>query len=412
MKKIRPGQDYIPVAMQNISWEDKHFLHQVVEAEQYAAGPQALAFRHDLQNRFGSHAFLVNSGSSALLAALTAARELYPDKRYVLTSALGFPTTVSTIYQAGFQPWYLDCDPHTLHVPHEVISDCLIEGDVAGIVMAHTLGFPFDAPDLMLRLVNRAAEEETIAGFLVEDACDAWGAEIHEGVKWRQVGTCGNMSAFSLYPAHHISAGEGGVVLCNSSLFAPIIRSIINWGRDCICEAGKDDVCGRRFTHRYTDQIPTVPDFYDHKYVYNRLGYNLHMTEFSAVLGRSQLSRLSDFTNERRLNYWHIREALGQLKWLEVLPKYPPVRSSPFGVPIALNRPKSLPALINFLEKKKIGTRRMFGGTLPRQPAFSALPCRGSDIYPGSDHLMEQAFWIGCWPGWTDALTSYVYDTL
>lgn len=404
MKLPIPGQDYISVSRQNISPEDKKALREVVAFEQYAEGDNAKEFVHDLQSYFHvPRACLTNSGSSALLADLSAAREASKGK-YVITSALGFPTTAATIYQAGFTPWFLDCDPQTLHVPEEIIMDCMVEDDVAGVILAHTLGFPYCASFL-----RRAIQEKKPDAFLIEDGCDSWGAEYWDTFshEWVKAGAGGDMAAVSMYPAHQISAGEGGAVLCSNPKFYPAVRSYINWGRDCVCEPGQDNACGKRFCHEYED----LPIGYDHKYYYTRLGYNLKMTEFSAALGRSQLKRLDEFVRQRRQNYQTIRIALNEFPWLNVLPKLPPVRSSPFGVPIQAIGCVNARALIAFLEAHKIGTRPIFAGNLLRHPAFKDLPARKAESFPGADCLMKSAFWIGCWPGWTDAMTNYVCET-
>ncbi len=408
MKTTIPGKDYIEVAPQNITEEDKAVLHAVVDKEQYAAGDKSRAFAINLANYFGvSKAFLVNSGSSALLVALTAAKEFSGDRKYVITSALGFPTTAAAIYQAGFIPWFLDCDPKTLHVPMNQILDCVEREDVAGVILAHTLGFPYDGFYLDYEIKAKRPDV-----FLIEDACDSWGAEVMTKCSawqaWVKAGRMADMAAVSMYPAHHITAGEGGAVLCNNPKYGHVVRSLINWGRECVCEPGQDNVCG----HRLTGIREGLPAGYDHKYVYSRLGYNLKMTEFSAALGNSQLSRLDSIVAARLHNYRNIRDMLKQFRWLEVLPKNPPERSSPFGVPILLSASTPVAKVINYLESHKIGTRRIFGGNLLRQQAFANLPSRQMIGYPGADLLMRNAFWIGCWPGWADDMTAYVEKTM
>ena len=406
MKQIVVGRDYIEVAHQNISIGDKRILHEVIEKEQFAEGMEAKEFVHDLESYFHvSKACLTNSGSSALLAMMSAAHEASGHKKYVITSVAGFPTTTATIIQSGMIPWFLDIDPQSLNVPEEIIVDCLEEPDVAGILLAHPLGFPFNAP-----LLHHIIQEKRPDIFFCEDACDSWGAEIWDVVShsWIKAGACGDMASLSLYPAHQLSAGEGGAILCNNPKFYPLVHSFINWGRDCVCPPGKDNVCGKRFCHEYED----LPFGFDHKYVYSRLGYNLKSTEFSAALGRSQLKRLDEFVRQRRQNYYYLREALSEFPWLNVLPKLPPVKSSPFGVPIQAIGCVNTQSLINWLEGHKIGTRRIFAGNLLRHPAFKDVPARKAESFPGADCLMKSAFWIGCWPGWTDAMTNYVCETL
>lgn len=401
--ELIPGRDYLPVAHSNVFPEDREALHEVVATGNYSEGPRCKEFTRTLEQYFGvPRAFLTNSGSSALLAALTAAREANKG-RYVITSALNFPTTVSAIYQAGFLPWYLDCSPDTMQVNTDEVLDCCEEDDVAGVVLAHTLGFPFDALHM--------ADELLVAGkFLVEDACDAWGAELFDSMKqvWYKAGSIGDMATLSGYPAHHINmGGEGGAILCsNSKAYAKIVRSVINWGRDCICEPGQDNACGNRFGH----QEDGIPAGYDHKYIFSRLGYNLKATEFQGALGLAQMNHLPEFVNQRRVNFGWITNMLGDnFDWIKILPDPFIPGSSPFGVPFRVQDARSL---ITYLEAHKIGTRRIFGGNLLRQPAFRSLPCRKADRYPGADTLMQDALWIGCWPGWTDAMTDYVRHTL
>jgi CDP-6-deoxy-D-xylo-4-hexulose-3-dehydrase len=408
MKTIIPGKDYLEVAHQFITDEDKAILHAVVEKEQYAAGEESKKFIHNLERYFNvPKAFLVNSGSSALLACLAAAKEFSGDRKYVITSALGFPTTAAAIYQTGFFPWFLDCNPKTLHVPMADILECLQDEEVAGVILAHTLGFPYDAYRLNYEIKYKREDV-----FLIEDACDAWGAEyLSKSPPWQagiNAGGMADMAALSLYPAHQISAGEGGVVLCKNTKYAPIVRSLINWGRECVCEPGQDDVCGKRLLGIREG----IPAGYDHKYIYARLGYNLKMTEFSAALGNSQLDKLDSFACSRLQNYKDIREALSSFKWITVLPTEFPERSSPFGVPILVSPRVSTTALIRHLESNKIGTRRLFGGNLLRQPAFRDLRSRRDSLYAGADQLMFNSFWIGCWPGWNKSATEYVHDKI
>jgi CDP-6-deoxy-D-xylo-4-hexulose-3-dehydrase len=399
---VVPGRDYLPVAHSNVFPEDREALHEVVATGNYSEGPRCKEFTRTLEQYFGvPRAFLTNSGSSALLAALTAAREVNKG-RYVITSALNFPTTVSAIYQAGFLPWYLDCEPNTMQVDISEVLDCCEEDDVAGVVLAHTLGFPFDERLLaeQLRLSDR---------FLCADACDAWGAELFDPqeCKWSKIGSFSDMATLSGYPAHHINmGGEGGAILCgNSKAYSKIVRSVINWGRDCICEPGQDNACGNRFGH----QEDGIPAGYDHKYIFSRLGYNLKATEFQGALGAAQMKHLPDFVNQRRVNFGRITNIIGQFDWLHILPDPFVPGASPFGVPFRVVNARPL---ISYLEEHKIGTRRIFGGNLLRQPAFRSLPCRKAEHYPGADTLMEDALWIGCWPGWTDAMTEYVKQTL
>jgi CDP-6-deoxy-D-xylo-4-hexulose-3-dehydrase len=284
----------------------------------------------------------------------------------------------------------------------EVLDRCE-EDDVAGVVLAHTLGFPFDEEILatQLKLSDR---------FFVADTCDAWGAELYdpqEG-RWEKVGSFADMATLSGYPAHHINmGGEGGAILCgNSKTYSKIVRSVINWGRDCICEPGQDNACGNRFGH----QEDRIPAGYDHKYIFSRLGYNLKATEFQGALGLAQMNHLPEFVNQRRVNFGRITNMLGDnFDWIKILPDPFIPGSSPFGVPFRVQDARSL---ITYLEAHKIGTRRIFGGNLLRQPAFRDLPCRKSAQYPGADQLMQEALWIGCWPGWTDAMTDYVRHTL
>jgi CDP-4-dehydro-6-deoxyglucose reductase, E1 len=402
MNEIIPGKAYIPVAHSNVFPEDREALHEVVATGNYSEGPRCSDFRRALEKYFGvPHAFLTNSGSSALLAALTAARERSKG-RYVITSALNFPTTVSAIYQAGFQPWYLDCSPDTMQVDLDEVLESCEDDDVAGVVLAHTLGFPFDERLLAEQL--RLREK-----FLVSDACDAWGAELFDPqeCQWRKIGSFADMATLSGYPAHHINmGGEGGAILCrNGTPYPKIVRSIINWGRDCICEPGQDNACGNRFGHQ-EDEIPAG---YDHKYIFSRLGYNLKATEFHGALGAAQMNHLPEFVNQRRVNFGRITNIIGQFDWLHILPDPFVPGSSPFGVPF---RVQNAQPLIAYLEEHKIGTRRIFGGNLLRQPAFRSLPCRKADSYLGADILMRDALWIGCWPGWTEEMTEYVKFTL
>lgn len=351
------------------------------------------------------YAILVNSGSSANLLALSCLtspklgdRRLKPGDE-VITLAAGFPTTVNPIIQNGMVPVFIDITIPTYNVDVTQL-DATLSGRTRAIMLAHTLGNPFDVD-----AVAAFAKKHDL--WLIEDCCDAIGSEY----KGRKVGSFGDVATASFYPAHHITMGEGGCVMTNSPKLKMLVESFRDWGRDCWCDPGKDNTCGKRFEW----QLGDLPGGYDHKYTYSHIGYNLKATDMQAAVGVAQLQKLPGFIEARRANFQLLNESLKEFGEFLILPEATPgTDPSWFGFPIALraDAPFSRADLINQLEERRIATRRLFGGNLIRQPAYAGIRYRTVGDLANTDFVMNQLFWIGLFPGISGAMVQYVKESL
>jgi CDP-6-deoxy-D-xylo-4-hexulose-3-dehydrase len=346
---------------------------------------------------------LVNSGSSADLLAITALtspklgeRRLRPGDE-VITVAAGFPTTVNPIIQNGLVPVFLDEHIPTYNIDVTRLEEARSERTRA-VAIAHTLGNPFD-----LGAVTEFVKKHDL--WLVEDCCDAVGATY----RGRKVGTFGDLATVSFYPAHHITMGEGGCVLAEKPLLKTIVESFRDWGRDCWCEPGNANTCGKRFDW----ELGELPYGYDHKYTYSHIGYNLKMTDMQAAVGVSQLKKLPEFIEKRRANFRALREGLKDLEEFFILPEAT-AHSEPswFGFPIAVRRgaPFNRNQAIAFLENRNIATRLLFGGNLLRQPAYQGVRHRVVGSLENTDFIMNQVFWVGVYPGISAEMLAYMVD--
>jgi CDP-6-deoxy-D-xylo-4-hexulose-3-dehydrase len=364
------------------------------------------AFERKLGQYLGRrHVRTTNSGSSANLLALTALtshllgdRALKPGNE-VITVAAGFPTTVNPTLQNGLVPVFVDVVLPTYNIDPARI-EAAVSPRTRAIMIAHTFGNPFD-----LDAVMDVARRHDL--WVVEDCCDALGATYRN----RKVGTFGHVGTLSFYPAHHITMGEGGAVFTDDDVLRRAIESIRDWGRDCYCAPGRDNTCGKRFTW----QLGDMPAGYDHKYTYSHLGYNLKITDMQAALGLAQLDRLEGFVDARKRNFRHLRTRLAALADRLILPEATP-ESDPswFCFPMTL-RPRvsaTREQLTAFLERHKIGTRLLFAGNLTRQPYFRDRPHRVSGTLENTDRVMERTFWIGVYPGLTEAMLDYSADKI
>jgi CDP-6-deoxy-D-xylo-4-hexulose-3-dehydrase len=351
-------------------------------------------------------ASLLNSGSSANLLAVTAlTSEKLGDRRLrpgdeVITVAAGFPTTVNPIVQCGLKPVFLDVQIPTYNLDTQWLEEALSDRTRA-IVLAHALGNPFD-----LNAVSGFARKHGL--WLIEDCCDALGARYNG----QSVGTFGDAATASFYPAHHITMGEGGCVLTAQPLLKSIVESFRDWGRDCWCDPGCDNTCGKRFDWQ---QQGTLPGGYDHKYTFSHLGYNLKATDMQAAVGVAQLQKLPGFIEARRRNFAALREGLGHLEEFLILPEATPLSEpSWFGFPLAVRAggPFERNQIVRYLESRRIGTRLMFGGNLLRQPAYRDVEHRQVGALTNTDFVMERVFWIGVYPGLTDEMIGYVVDSI
>jgi CDP-6-deoxy-D-xylo-4-hexulose-3-dehydrase len=313
--------------------------------------------------------------------------------------ATSFPTTVNPIIQNGLVPVFADVSIPTYNFDVTQLEEARSQRTRA-IMLAHTLGNPFD-----LAAVTKFAEKHDL--WLIEDSCDALGATYCG----KKAGTFGHLATFSFYPAHHITMGEGGCVLTSSPLLETLAKSFRDWGRDCWCDTGKDNTCGKRFDWR----LGELPRCYDHKYIYSHIGYNLKLTDLQAAVGVPQLEKLPDFIATRRRNFRILYEGLKDLEDVLILPEATPgSEPSWFGFPIAVraDAPLTREQIVRYLEANRIGTRLLFGGNLLRQPAYQGVVHRQIGDLKNSDFVMEQVFWIGVYPGLTESHLSYMLDCL
>jgi CDP-6-deoxy-D-xylo-4-hexulose-3-dehydrase len=385
--------------------EDRVALVEAALDMRIAAGRSARGFESAFARKLGLRkAHLTNSGSSANLLAVTAlTSHLLEDSRLqpgdeVITVAAGFPTTVNPILQNGLVPVFVDIELGTYNTTVERVAQA-IGPRTRAIVMAHTLGNPYEVAE-----IAQLAEDHEL--LLIEDNCDAVGST-YDG---RLTGTFGDLCTVSFYPAHHLTMGEGGCVLTSNLVFARIVESLRDWGRDCWCEPGESDRCRKRFGY----QMGTLPTGYDHKYIFSHVGYNLKSTDLQAALGLSQLGKLDMFCSVRRHNWRRLRDGLEGLPGL-LLPEATP-RSDPswFGFVLTVDpeAPFGRAQLVDFLESRNIGTRRLFAGNLTRHPAYADRPHRVVGELVNSDLVTDHTFWIGVYPGLTDEMIDYVVSSI
>lgn len=401
-----PGESAIPVTGKVFgSNEIAGALKAVVEFW-LTAGPYTESFEKHLRTEIGMrHALMVNSGSSANLLAVSAltSRRL-GDRRLragdeVLTVAAGFPTTVAPVIQNGLVPVFVDVDLGTYVAPPDLLESA-ISPRTKAIVMAHTLGNPFD-----LDAVIALAKKHDL--WLIEDNCDGLGGTY----KGKKLGSFGDLSTLSFYPAHHITTGEGGAVLIKNAALKPLVESFRDWGRDCWCAPGKDDTCSKRYKWKLGD----LPEGYDHKYTYSHLGYNLKSGDIQAAIGLAQLERLPHFVELRRKNWKYLRDLLSDLEELFVLPRATD-GSDPswfgFAITVRPGNNISRDELVQFLNTRQIGTRLLFGGNLVRQPAFQDAPMRLGSSLTNTDLILENTFWVGVWPGLQQSQIDYIAESI
>ena len=346
---------------------------------------------------------LVNSGSSAnLLAFMTLTSPLLKERQVkrgdeVITVACGFPTTVTPILQYGAVPVFVD-----VTIPQYNIDVTQLEAALSpktkAVMMAHTLGNPFD-----LKTVKSFCEKHNL--WLIEDNCDALGSEYTLDGKTYKTGTIGDIGTSSFYPPHHMTMGEGGAVYTRNPLLHKIIRSMRDWGRDCICPSGKDNLCGHRFDKQYGE----LPLGYDHKYTYSHFGYNLKATDLQAAVGCAQLEKFPSFVERRRVNFKRLHQGLEAVQDKLILP-VAAENSNPswFGFLITCKPGTDRTEVVKKVEAANIQTRALFAGNLIRHPCFDSI--RGTNAYrvvgdlKNTDQIMKDTFWVGVYPGMTDAM--------
>ncbi|WP_342359607.1 lipopolysaccharide biosynthesis protein RfbH [Terrarubrum flagellatum] len=405
-RPFKPGETVVPPSGKVIGAPEIRMLVDSALDGWLTTGRFNDAFQKRLADYIGvNHAITVNSGSSANLVAMTTLfSPKLRDKRIkkgdeIITVAAGFPTTVNPTVMNGAVPVFLDVDIPTYNIDAMHLESA-VTSRTRAIMIAHTLGNPFNLGEVM-----RVAKKHNL--YVVEDCCDALGAT-YDG---RKVGTFGNLGTLSFYPAHHITMGEGGAVFTNDPFFKKIAESIRDWGRDCHCEPGQDNTCGKRFKWR----LGTLPEGYDHKYTYSHLGYNLKITDMQASVALAQMDRVDHFVAARRRNFAYLKQGLADLVDVLILPEATP-NSEPswFGFPITL-RPglkKSRQELQTYLDQNKIGSRLLFAGNLLRQPYFKDIEHRVHGELTNTDIVMNQTFWIGVYPGLNDSHLDFVMDKL
>jgi CDP-6-deoxy-D-xylo-4-hexulose-3-dehydrase len=397
---FRPGETPVLSSGAVLDSDDQVALVDAALDLRIAAGPHTRRFESAFARYFGLRkAHMVNSGSSANLLAVSALtspqlgrRRLRPGDE-VIGVAAGFPTTINPILQNGLVPVFVDIELGTYNTTVERVQ-AAIGPRTRAIMMAHTLGNPFPAAEI--------AELAAMHGlFLIEDNCDAVGSTY----RGRLTGTFGDLTTVSFYPAHHITSGEGGCVLTNKLDLARIVESMRDWGRDCWCEPGEDNRCLKRFDY----QLGGLPAGYDHKYIFSHVGYNLKSTDLQAALALSQLGKLPRFGEARRRNWQRLHDGLAELPGLLLPQATEGADPSWFGFVITVRPDAGFTRreLTNFLESRRIGTRRLFGGNITRHPAYEGAPFRVVEDLTNSDIVTEETFWIGVHPGITDEMADY-----
>ena len=404
-KPFVAGEDPVPVSGKVLTSEDFSSLVDSSLDGWLTAGRFTVDFERQLAQFVGARsALFVNSGSSANLVALSGLtskklgeRALKPGDE-VLGVAMGFPTTINPIIQNGLKPVVVDVDLDTLDANSKMLEEA-ISPKTKAIMMAHTLGNPFD-----LDTVQRLCKENNL--WLIEDSCDALGSTY----RGQRTGSFGDTATLSFYPAHHITTGEGGAVFVKSPLVKKQVESFRDWGRDCYCETGKDNTCAKRFGWKLGD----LPEGYDHKYTYSHIGYNLKATDMQAALGITQLAKVELFIQKRKENYAYLKLHLDNVEGLKVAVATEHSEPSWFGCPITLDpeHPVNREDLLRFLDSRKIGTRLLFAGNITKQPAYKDIDFRVVGDLKNTDIVMTRSFWVGVYPGLTKPMLDYVIESI
>lgn len=405
---FKAGETYIPPSGKLLDEDDCGALVDASLDMWLTAGRYAREFESSFAAKCDRQfSKLTVSGSAAnLLAFTTLTSPKLRQKRInpgdeVITVAAGFPTTVNPIVQNRCLPVFVDVDLETHNVDVDLL-EAAITTKTRAVMIAHSLGNPFD--------VQRVAELcKAHDLYLIEDCCDALGAT----VGGQKVGTFGDLATVSFYPAHHITMGEGGAVLMDKLIHAKICESFRDWGRDCYCEPGKDNTCGTRFNWK----LGQLPRGYDHKYTYSHVGYNLKVSDMQAAVGVSQLKKLDHFVARRRENFDLLTKRLkaaGLEEYFHLPRATPGTDPSWFGYLLTLRdgAPVSRNDVVAMLEARKVGTRLLFAGNLTKQPAYEGVEYRIEGGLAHTDKIMNDSFWVGVWPGLTDAHFEYMVETM
>lgn len=354
------------------------------------------------------HCSLVNSGSSAnLLAFMALTSPLMGDRRImpgdeVITVAAGFPTTIAPIIQYGAVPVFVDMTIPQYNMDASMLEEALSDKTKA-IMIAHTLGNPWD-----LGSIREFCDKHGL--WLVEDNCDALGSKYTINGEEKFTGTIGDVGTSSFYPPHHMTMGEGGAVYTNNPMIHKAVRSLRDWGRDCVCPSGRDNMCGHRFDKQYGE----LPLGYDHKYVYSHFGYNLKATDMQAAVGCAQLEKFPTFVEKRRHNFDRLRKALEDVEDKLILPEAcPNSKPSWFGFLLTCREGVDKNKVVQYIEDHGVQTRMLFAGNIVKQPCFDEFRASGKGYrvigdLAVTDRIMKDTFWLGVYPGMTDAKIDYM----
>lgn len=411
-KPFRPG-DRITYAAR--VFDEKEMCSLVDAALDFwlTTGRFAEQFEREFASWLGvKYASLVNSGSSANLIAFSALTAPELGERQikrgdeVITVAAGFPTTVTPLIQYGAVPVFVDVTIPQYNIDVSKLESALSDKTKA-VMIAHTLGNPFD-----LATVKSFCDRHHL--WLVEDNCDALGSTYEIDGKTYLTGTVGDIGTSSFYPPHHMTMGEGGCVYTNNPQLHKLILSYRDWGRDCVCPSGKDNLCGHRFDGQYGE----LPKGYDHKYVYSHFGYNLKVTDMQAAIGCEQLKKFPSFVERRRHNWSRLRDALTPVEDKLILPE-PAPHSVPswFGFLLTVREGLDREAIVRTIESKGIQTRMLFSGNLVKHPCFNQMREAGegyrvAGTLENTDRIMRDTFWVGVYPGMTDEILDYMSATI
>lgn len=411
-KEFHEG-DRIPYASR--VYDSKEMCNLVDSALEFwlTSGRYTEQFEIDFAKYLGiRYCSLVNSGSSAnLLAFMTLTSPLLKERQIqrgdeVITVAAGFPTTVAPMIQYGAIPVFVDVTIPQYNIDVDMLEKALSEKTKA-VMVAHTLGNPFD-----LKEVSRFCKEHNL--WLVEDNCDALGSEYILDGEVRLTGTIGDIGTSSFYPPHHMTMGEGGAVYTDNPLLHRIIRSLRDWGRDCICPSGHDNFCGHRFDRQYGE----LPLGYDHKYVYSHFGYNLKATDMQAAIGCAQLEKFPEFVKKRRKNFERLLMGLQDVQDKLILPvAQSDSNPSWFGFMMTCKEGTEREKVVPYIEKHGVQTRMLFAGNLIKHPCFDELRNRKEGYrivgtLKNTDRIMKDTFWVGVYPGMTEEMIDYMIKVI
>ena len=405
-KEFIPGISDVPVSGKVIGASE---ISHMVEASLdgwLTAGRFNEMFEEKLSSFLGVKCLLtVNSGSSANLIAFSTLTSPKLKERAInkgdeiISVAAGFPTTINPIIQYGAIPVFVDVKIPTYNIDENLVESS-INKKTKAIMLAHTLGNPFN-----VKKIKEICDKYNL--WLIEDSCDALGAKFEN----QNVGTFGDLATLSFYPAHHITMGEGGAVFTNSKKLEMIAKSYRDWGRDCYCDAGKDNTCNKRFGW----SLGELPFGYDHKYTYSHAGYNMKITDMQAACGLGQLERLEGFIKKRKENFSFLYKNLKNLEEFLILPESEK-NSDPswFGFPLSLRKNNKFNRndLIKYLDNKKIGTRLLFAGNVIKQPYMKNVDFRVHGELKNTNFIMDNTFWIGVYPGLTSQQLEYSVSTI